>query len=393
MDLNAYRKADLPKELPFSDAEYTDRLAKVRKKMAEQDVDCLLVHHMPNVCYLTGYQTPMCDWYVCLVIPASGDVHLQVCDLPLAVVTTNVKNITNTFWDRMPSAVDDLVKIVKSLSPAPKRLGLEFTKTGLRPHGYELIKSSFPNATFVDTSDLVAGIRLVKSPAEVDCARRAGQFTVAGINAAVRALAPGITENTLAAAGAEAMIAAGSEFFSIDPFVRAGHRSGILHASYKRTPIGVGDPIVLEFGAVYQRYTSPKYVTAVIGKPSPRLQDLSKIALETIDALYANLRPGRLISEVCRTAGKNLATVPENIEMSRHRHGYAVGIGFPPDWVEHSVTLGEEVEVVLQPGMVFHTPRSLRVPGVMAPSFSETVLITDKGYEVLTPCGRDLVVV
>jgi Xaa-Pro aminopeptidase len=47
--------------MAFTPAEYAERLARVRRAMADQGLDLLLLHHLPSVCYLTGYQTPVSD--------------------------------------------------------------------------------------------------------------------------------------------------------------------------------------------------------------------------------------------------------------------------------------------------------------------------------------------
>ena len=62
--LAGYGTHPVPKEMAFSDAEYRERLARVRRAMVEPGLDLLLLHHLPSVCYLTGYQTPVSDWYI-----------------------------------------------------------------------------------------------------------------------------------------------------------------------------------------------------------------------------------------------------------------------------------------------------------------------------------------
>ena len=87
-------------------------------------------------------------------------------------------------------------------------------------------------------------------------------MSVVGMEAAIRAVRPGATENAIAAAAAAAMIEAGSEFFCTDPWVRAGHRSGIIHATYKRHLVKPGDPVIIESGrstsATRRRCTAPR---------------------------------------------------------------------------------------------------------------------------------------
>ena len=48
--------------------------------MDRAGLDVLLVHSLPNICYLTGFQTPLSDWYHCLILPRDGEPVLQVCD-------------------------------------------------------------------------------------------------------------------------------------------------------------------------------------------------------------------------------------------------------------------------------------------------------------------------
>jgi Xaa-Pro dipeptidase len=149
---------------------------------------------------------------------------------------------------------------------------------------------------------------------------------------------------------------------------------------------------VLEFGGVYQRYTAPVYATAVLGPPPERLRRLADACLTALDRLYAHMRPGQPVRVAAQAARQALREVGTDVEINE-RHGYSVGLGFPPDWVEHSVVLTDESEDVLESGMVFHTPRTVRIPGLMAAGFSETIVVTDGGYEVLTPHKRELVVI
>ncbi len=392
--LGQYRAHPVPKEMAFSEAEYRERLARVRVAMAAQGLDLLLLHHLPSVCYLTGYQTPVSDWYTCLVVPPDGDLTLQVCDFEvgLALVHSTVERILSVRWNRMDEAATQLVDFLREADLDGKRVGIEPRRTGLTPQAYQLLRDRFPGARLVDASDLVPRVRAVKSAAELDCLRQAGRFSVAGLEAAIGALRPGVTENALAAAAAEAMIAAGSEFFCSDPWVRAGHRSGIIHATYKRHFIKPGDPVIIELGGVYQRYTAPVYGTAVIGRPPERLRRLADAALATVALLYEHVRAGRTAHEVARAAARGLEGVDREVYLSEY-HAYPVGLGFPPEWPENSIWIVEGSEEVLQAGMTFHGVRSLRIPGLMAAGFSETIAVTETGCEILTPHRRELAVV
>lgn len=384
-------KKTVVKEASFPKAEYEDRLKRVRAKMAEQGLDCLLVNNTPSMCWLSGYQTPMADWYNCLIVPAKGDLTLQICDVGLGVVNTyTVAHFHWVRWDTMSGeAARQLMQILKDYDIDKKRVGVEMRRPGLDPYTFEQLKRTYPNTEFVDASDLTLKLRAVKSPAEIESLRKAAKMTSAGMAAACAALKPGVTENTLGAAAAAGMIEAGSEYFSISPFVRSGVRSAMVHATFKNTLIEPGDSVVLEMGAVHNRFTAPLYRTAIIGNPPDQLRRLVDAALETLELLYANVRPGRTMDEATQAAAKRLKQVKPEADYNEN-HAYSVGIGFPPDWVEHSVFIRPGSQDVLKPGMTFHTPRSFRVPGVLSTGFSETILVTDTGCEVLTQHPRRL---
>lgn len=383
---------EIPKEMAFPEAEYDGRLARLRAEMDRLRLDVLLVHSLPNICYLTGFQTPLSDWYHCLILPRNGDLALQVCDTELAAMNTDVKTILPVQWTKMDEAADQLATFLSERGIKGGKVGIEARRPGLNPFTETHLRSRFPGVDFRDASDLVLKLRAIKSQAEIECLRRAARFSSIGMRAAIAAIKSGITENDICAAAMNAMIGAGSEFFSIDPIVRAGRRSGVTHATSKRTPIEPGDPILMEFGGVYQRYCAPLLRTAVIGTPSARLRRLADASLRTMDLLVENLRPGRTMDEVSRAAAKGHADVDPEVR-TRGYYGYSVGIGFPPVWVERSVEIAEDSDDVLQPGMVFHAHRALRIPGVMGVGFSETVLVTENGCELLTDHPRKLAVV
>ena len=73
-------------------------------------------------------------------------------------------------------------------------------------------------------------------------------------------------------------------------------------------------------------------------------------------------------------------------------YAYSVGLGFPPEWNDSDVLVVKGSATVLRPGMVFHCSTSIRDPGILGATCSETVLITERGCEVLTDLPRELFV-
>ncbi len=383
---------EMPQELAFPADEYAARLARLRAAMEREGLDLLLLHSLPNICWLTGFQTPLCDWYHCLVVPRSGELLLQCCDTELAMLNSRLTQIAVVLWERMDEAGAQLAGLLQDQGADGRRIGVELRRPGLNAWTLECLRAGLPRADFVDASDLAPRLRAVKSPAEVACLRRAAAFTDLGMAAGIAAIREGGLDNDVIAAASQAMLSAGSEFFSIQPIVRTGWRSGVVHATGKRVPLKRGDNVFMEFGGVYQRYSAPLLRTAVIGPPDARQQRLAEAALDTLERLYAAVKPGRSVAAVAREAAKGYAHLLDEIQ-TRGYHAYSVGLTFPPVWVEHSVGIRDDAEDILEPGMVFHTPRSLRVPGQVAMGFSETILVTDTGCEALTRHPRELIII
>jgi Xaa-Pro dipeptidase len=393
MDLvERFRRQNLAHDFSFSVEEYAERLRRVRDAMREKSIDLLILNNLATVCYLTGYETPMSDWYVCLFVPAHGDVVLHACDVGLALTHARLPNVEWVRWDTMGLGARQLLDTIQGYGVAKKRVGLEMRRPGLNVDAYITLKTNYPDADFIDATDVVSRIRVIKSHAEIACMKQAARYTDAGISAAIAAVRVGVTDNSIAAAAGAAMVDAGSEYFSIPPLVRAGPRTSLAHATNRRHVVKHSDPIILEMGGVHNRYTAPIYRTLAVGEASPRLKSLSAKCLEALDCLYENIKPGRTFHDAASAVAKILLSADPEAEVVPSC-GYSVGLGFPPDWVEHSVFVRIGSEEVFEPGMVFHTPRSLRVPGVISAGFSEAILVTPNGCEPLSRLPRELTIV
>lgn len=383
--------ADIPQERAFPRAEYAHRIEKTRAAMDDAGLDLILVHSLPDICYLTGFQTPLSDWYHCLILPREGGPVLQVCDTELAAMHSYIDTVLPVAWQSMDSAPVQLTDYLRSIGVERSRIGVQRRRPGLNPDTEMHLRVALPAASFIDASDLVPAVRSVKSEAEIVALRTAARFSTLGMEAAASSIHAGSSENEVAAAAAQAIIAAGGEYFAIEPIVRAGRRSGVTHATPKRALIQAGDPVLMEIGGVFKRYCAPLLRTAVIGSPSAQLRQLADTSLAAMDRLFEHLRPGLTAGEIASAAMGSTEGHDAAVK-SRGYFGYSVGIGFPPSWVERSIEIAVGRHDVLLPGMVFHAHRALRIPGVMGVGFSESVLITETGYELLTALPRRLIV-
>ena len=381
-------------EVAFPEAEYHERVRKVREEMEAEGLDALLITYPCNLYYVSGYYTFGVGNHACLVLPLDGDAALQVTSMEIAagVVNSWVKNIFSADWRGQDNAGEQLAQLIKEMGLESGRLGIEPSRPGLLPPVLQSLMASLPLAPLVDASDLVARVRLVKSTMELDFLRKAAGYTRAAINASLEVIRPGILDNDVARVGYDAMIAAGSEFMSVQPIVSSGIRTSYGHTTYRRIPLEVGDNVFLEYGGAHQRYTAPMMRTAVIGEPSDEVRRVAEAVKDTVSTIIQEAKPGRTGHDVAMAAKMVYARVSDETYFGG-TYGYNVGIGFPPTWSEALTWFAEGVEQELLPGMTFHMPITYRAPGRFGVGMSETIAITEDGCESLTEQERDLYVV
>ena len=377
-------------EMTFGLDEYRRRLAKVREGMSQSGVDTLLVHTFANIFYLIGHQTTGLANYHCLVIPPSGDPFLVVrrLEAPLAAACSWIDDFV--IWEdhEDPAAVTIAALVERGLDRGT--IGIDKSSISVSARFMEMIQSSISTAVFKDAGGLVEAARRIKSEVEVDYIRRAGAMTSLGVQAAIDAIRPGVTENDVAAEAVSAMYRAGSEFMSREPTVTSGPRSGIAHTSFKRRVLETGDSVLLEMSACYNRYNAPLMRVVSIGDPSDQMKKWADACIAGLEGAIAAVKPGA-------TAGDVELAVREAYQAAGlsagKRAGYSVGIGFPVTWMEAEIiALKREDPTVLEPGMVFHIVPALREARKFSVGCSETVLVTETGHEVLTQLDRKVFV-
>lgn len=382
------------RELTFPVAEFEARVAATRQAMDEAGLDALLVTNRVDLHYLAGYHTFGVGNHACLVLPREGapTVQTTAMEIPSATAAGWIPDVRCVPWVGQGSAGAQLARILREKGLDTKRVGIQPQVAGLLPFILEQVQRAALGMHLIDASHLVARQRLVKSAREIECLRKAAQYTEAGIRASYAAVAAGRNENDVARAGYDAMIAAGSEFMSVQPIVTTGVRTGYSHQTYRRNPLMPGDPVFLEYGGCHLRYTAPLMRTAVLGRPSDKVRRIADAALATLDAVIEAAKPGRTGHEIASIGKRAHAGVSREIFLPG-AYGYHVGVGFPPTWADGIGFIAEGVEDVLRPGMTFHLPLAFRCPGEFGIGISETILVTEFGCEPLTTLPRDLHIV
>ncbi|MCE8011480.1 MAG: Xaa-Pro peptidase family protein [Billgrantia sp.] len=376
--LAAQREAS---ELAFADSEFEARQSRVRNAMGEAGLDALLLTDPSDIYYLTGYNTFEVSVHACLVCsPERLTLQVPSIETGPAVVTARVDELLGYRWEGIGEVIEPLVD---TLAPF-RAIGLDLYGAGLRHGVLRELQARLGAERFRDDGgELLDRIRIVKSEAELGCLRESARITSLGLKAAARVAAIGMLDGDVAAEGARAMLAGGSEFMSMQPIVTVGPRSSVIHLNHQRHRIAPGEPVFMEFGAAYRRYTAPMMKTLIAGTPSQEMLRTGELCRDLFEALRVKMRPGNTFDDAARAAAEVLAPHAERVFFSGV-FGYAVGAQFPPSWVEGSGYIARGQQREFEAGMVFHLPLCLRIPGQWGIGLSDTVHVTPLGAEPLT---------
>lgn len=382
----------IERQLLFSPSEYQQRSDRIRRVMQERDLDILLIHSLPSLHYVTGFQTIALRAYSCFVMSAEGEGTIVVERDEQYNVHQNswVEGITT--YARWDDPVQMTADVVNNSARRKKRIGIELGSRYLSPLQAAQLSAALAPAEIVDASDIVPDRMLLKSAQELNFIGQASAITVRGISAAADAVAIGKTDNDIAAQAFAALVGNGSEYMSSDPIVCVGQNASIPHGHFKNRKVKAGDTILLEMSACAGRYSGPLMRAVSVGKPSPKVAMMADACRDAVEALIASMKPGALFADAAAEGKAALARAGSDM-IFHGTYAYSTGTGFPGvSWADCALEVREGGTRVFEPGMVFHLPMSLRYEGQYGVAVSETVAITDRGCRVMTDMSRELII-
>ncbi|MGY4281677.1 Xaa-Pro dipeptidase [Bradyrhizobium sp. LM2.7] len=377
---------------PFSTEEFQSRLERVQGAIQNEGLVGLMVHSPANIYYLSGYHTSGYFAYQVLFVPQRGEPLLLVRE----VEKTNGDEYS---WLKpelrvMYADIEDPMEVTARwlaelgwLSGA-QAVGVEKAEAALTVRQFESLRDNIGKVELKDASGLVTRVRLIKSPQEIKYIRQAAKILDTGFAAGLRTLAVGKTENEVVAAILEAQGRAGSEYPSLPHYLSSGRRMYLNHATPTQKVIEKGDVLKFEVSACIKRYSAAVMRTAVMGKPSEDLLRTSELLIKNQDNAFSMMRPGAVAGDVDKAVRQPV--LEAGLRKTYHsRVGYSLGVGFPPlsgEW--DACQFMADDKWILEANMVFHM--IVNANGI---SFSETILVTEKGGERLGSIDRQLIVV
>jgi len=368
----------------FTREEYLARLARVQAALAARGQEALLAFLPETVTYLTGFFTRGYSSFQFAIVPAFGDPTVVCRDVEEYYLDATCVFPGRFLWRDSDDPVAVGADAIKHVVGPRARVGAELGAWPLSAARYAAFTSILVDQVWEDATSLVTRMRLVKSAAEVEYQRRAGAAAEAGMAAGLAAAQAGASERTMAAAICAAMVRAGSDLPG-PGVLSSGERASHLHGAYSDRVLVAGDTIQVEVTPNVRQYHARFMRPAKVGRATEEDYRTVEQLIAIQDAALSEVAPG----------------VPASVPDRIYREG-VLAAGLRPSYTNktfYSVGLmlapsgGEALEAVpgctwrFEQGMTFHTY-------VLACGFgmSETITITETGYERLTRFPRQLFV-
>lgn len=384
----------------FTRQEYDARLAKTRAAMERAGIDTLIVTDPSNMHWLTGYDGWSFYVHQCVIVPPTGEPvwYGRGQDANGARRTAYLSEASIVGYpdhyvqstERHP--MDFLAKVLDERRLGKGAIGVEMDNYYFSAAAFASLQRHLPNATFKDATALVNWQRAVKSPTELDYMRKAGRIVGAMHQRILEKIEPGMRKCDLVAeiydAGIRGVDGFGGDYPALVPLLPSGADASAPHLTWDDQPMRSGEGTFFEIAGVYKRYHCPLSRTVFLGKPNQQFLDAEKATLEGMAAGLEAAKPGNTCEDI---ANAFFAVLKKHGFIKDNRTGYAIGLSYPPDWGERTMSLRPGDRSELKPGMTFHFMSGLWLD-TMGLEITESIVITDTGVECLAQVPRQLFV-
>ena len=383
-----------------SEAEYDDRLIRVRAAMQARGLAGLVLTDPANLYYLSGYNAWSFYTPQLLLVPAQGPMVLFARDMDAqgAHRTTFLRGESVVGYPevlvhrRYAHPFDWVGEQInrRGLLPGGEKLGVELDSHYFSPRAFIALDAALPNHRLVDCDELVNWVRVVKSDHEIAVMHTAARVTTVAMQAAIDTIGVGVPQHVVAAEIAKAQALGDGEawgdFPAIVPMMPTGVAADTPHLTWTDRRFVRDEAVVIELAGVHRRYHVPLARTLVLGQPSDELRLLEEPVAEGLSKVLAQMTPGTDVTHLADTWNETLA---RHGLYKASRLGYSIGIGYPPDWGERTVSIRSEDTTVLETNMTFHIICGMWMTGY-GYEVSESVRVTESGAEPFTDFPRGL---
>jgi Xaa-Pro dipeptidase len=357
-----------------------DVIARQVGAMRAAGLDAVLSISPENFAYVTGFLSPtqpLMRWrHAMALVTADGAVALAVVDMEASTIRAKSPPGTEiAIWREFQlDAMTVLAELLRKHGLANARIGIEMDY--LPAGDLAALRDSLPQAGFTAAQAMLARLREIKTPEEIDILRRLSRIADQAITQAYRSVRAGSSEMDLAAALTRGIYEQGAEYFKL-MIVATGERSVFPNVGPTGRILKHGDVCRVEIFPIINGYHAGVCRTAAVGAPPPEAERIWANLTSCKYMLLDEIRPGASSRAIYQ---RYLAKVGE--------------LGLPPiSFIGHGIGLhlheepylGPTDDRALESGMVLGIEPLIYETGFgFGMQNKDMVLVTPTGCELLS---------
>jgi creatinase len=372
----------------FSAAEMTGRLTRLRKQMAQTGIDVALFTSYHSICYYS-------DFLYC----SFGRSYALVVDQQRSVsISANIdggqpwrrsfgqENLVYTDWQR-----DSFFRAVQQLVPAGSRIGIEFDHMNLQVKAK--LEAALPAASFQDIAAPAMRLRMVKSAEEIAHITEMTRIADIGGAACAEAIAVGVSEHEVALNSTQAMVREiarsfpEAELMDSWTWFQSGINTDGAHNPVTSKKIERGDILSLNCFPMVAGYYVALERTLFAEDCSDAHRRLWEVNCQVHDEGKKLLKPGVRCKDVALALNEIYAE-HDVLQYRTFGYGHSFGVLCHYYGREAGLELREDIETVLEPGMVVSMEPMIMLPegqpGAGGYREHDILVITEDGNRNIT---------
>ncbi len=252
---------------------------------------------------------------------------------------------------------------------------------------YMLLKELAPQAEFIDMSKAVRDARVVKDEAEIETTRIACRIASEAAEEIIPFIKPGVKESEIAAELIYLMQKRGANGPSFDSIVAFQENSAEPHYRAGDRVLKDGEFVLMDFGALYNRYVSDITRTYFMGQPNEKQKKIYNTVLEAQLASLDMIKDGAKGADVHNTAAE-IINATEFKGRFTHGLGHSIGLS-----VHDGSGLSPAVDITLRENMLFTVEPGIYIPGFGGVRIEDDVVVKKNGVEILTTASKELITI
>ena len=387
-------------EANFTNSEYQRRVDRTRKVMAAHNMDAIVVSDPSNMSWLSGYDGWSFYVYQAVILTHEGEpmwwgrgMDALGARRTVFMEDDRIRGYDDSYVQNPEKhPMEDLSGLLSEMGLENARIGVEMDNYYYSARAHDTLKTKMPKATFMDATALVNWERAVKSEREIEYMERAARIVEEMHVRILEVAVPGMRKNDLVAeiyaTGIRGAQGFWGDYPAIVPMAPSGMDATAPHLTWDDRPMQPNEATFFEIAGAHRRYQCPQSRTLFFGDVPQKYRDAEQAVLEAIDAGLEQAKPGNKAEDIANAFNKTLNKAGFEKDS---RCGYAIGISYPPDWGERTISFRRGDTTILEPNMTFHFMPALWLDDGGL-EITEPIRITETGHECFCTTPRKLFV-